>query len=183
MPLALAFDVNKIPLGPFDTRLWWLLIGLCVALLLTLQAVETAVEGAWPSDRRPSQFAPRARTVQASWAWVAMLIIPGGLLAIANVAALIWRDVKHTDAQLVGSVLLGIGWILFLLFSLDVLRLGRLMGNLGIVGPLALMLILIVGDILLLIGLTDILPAWHVVREAMDNGMKDVVHRLPIVGK
>lgn len=183
MPIALAIDVNKIPLGPFDTRLWWLLIGLCVALLLTLQAVETAVEGAWPSDRRPSRFLPRARTVQASWAWVALLIIPGGLLAIANVAALIWRDEKRSDAQLVGCVLLGIGWILFLLFSLDVFRLGRLMGNLGIVGPLALMLILIVGDILLVIGLKDILPAWHVVRDAMSNGMKDVIDRLPIVGK
>jgi len=87
MPIALAIDVNKIPLGPFDTRLWWLLIGLCVALLLTLQAVETAVEGAWPSDRRPSRFLPRARTVQASWAWVALLIIPGGLLAIAYLAS------------------------------------------------------------------------------------------------
>lgn len=182
MPIALILNPS-IPLGPFDTRLWWLLIGLCVALLLTLQAVETAVEGAWPSDRRAVRFTPRARTVQASWAWVAMLIIPGGLLAIANVAALIWREVPHTDAQVIGSVLLGIGWILFLLFSLNIFRLGRLFGNLGVVGPLALMLILIVGDILLIIGLTDVLPAWHIVRDAMDNGLRDIADRLPLVGK
>jgi len=28
-----VFDFNQIPLGPFDTRLWWLLIAIAVALV------------------------------------------------------------------------------------------------------------------------------------------------------
>lgn len=172
---------DRIPLGPFDSRLWWLLIGLCAALLLTVQAVETAVEGAWPHQRRPARFLPRARTVQASWALVAALVLPGALLAIGNVAALLWRDVSSTDAQVNGSVLLAIGWGLFLLFGLDVFRLGRLMGNLGVIGPLALLLILAAADVLLLIGLLDVLPSWEAVGEAIERGLRDLVNALPFV--
>ena len=36
-----------------DSRIW-LLIGLCVALVFTIQSVETATEGAWPHQRRPN---------------------------------------------------------------------------------------------------------------------------------
>ena len=43
-----------------DPRVW-LLIGLCVALVFTIQSVETATEGAWPHQRRPSRIAPQAR--------------------------------------------------------------------------------------------------------------------------
>ena len=34
-----------------DSRVW-LLIGLCVALVFTIQSVETATEGTWPHQRR-----------------------------------------------------------------------------------------------------------------------------------
>ncbi len=82
---------DRIPLGPFDNRLWWLLIGLCLALLLTVQAIETAIEGAWPHQRRASSLIPRDRIVQMSWGLVALLVIPGSLLLIGNVAVLMCR--------------------------------------------------------------------------------------------
>jgi hypothetical protein len=166
-------DWDRIPLGPFDTRLWWLLIGIAIALLFTVQAIETAVEGAWPHQRRPGNFLPRARVVQTSWAFVALLVIPGALLALGNVAVMIWKEPAQPEGQALGGTLLGIGWLLFLLFSLDILKLGRLMGNLGIVGPLALMILLIAADVFLYLALRDILPDWENVREAAEGQLKD----------
>lgn len=168
-------DWDRIPQGPFDSRLWWLLIGLSLALVFTVQAVETAVEGAWPHQRRSSQYAPKARTVQKSWALVALLVIPGALSAIGIVAVHLWRAPVSPDQQALGGVLVGVGWILFLLFGLNVFRLGTLMGNLGIIGPIAIVLLLIVGDILLLTAFLDILPALDVVRDATENGLRDVL--------
>jgi tryptophan-rich sensory protein len=166
-------DWSKIPLGPFDTRLWWLLIAIAITLLLTVQAIETAVEGAWPHQRRPGNFLPRARAVQTSWAFVAVLVVPGALLAIANVAVLIWKDPPRPEGLALGGTLLAIGWVLFLLFSLDVLNLGKLMGNLGIIGPLTLMVLLVVADILLYVAFRDIVPAWENVREAAEGQIRD----------
>jgi hypothetical protein len=167
-------DWSRIPLGPFDTRLWWLLIGIAIALLLTVQAIETAVEGAWPHQRRPSNYLPRARAVQTSWAFVALLVVPGAVLALANVSVLIWKpDLPQPEGLALGGWLLGIGWALFLLFSLDMLRLGRLMGNLGVIGPITIMAALLVADILLLIAFRDIVPEWTSIREAAEGQMRD----------
>lgn len=166
---------DRIPLGPFDDRLWWLLIGLCLALLLTIQAIETAIEGAWPHQRRASSLVPRERVVQLSWGLVALLVIPGALLLIGNVAILIWRDPEQPDQLRLGSALAGIGWALFLVFSLNMLRLGRLFTNLGLIGPLALVTLLLVGDILLLTAFLDILPEWDVVTESIENGLRDIL--------
>ncbi len=169
---------DRIPLGPFDDRLWWLLIGLCLALLLTVQAIETAIEGAWPHQRRASSLIPRERAVQLSWGLVALLVILGSLLLIGNVAVLIWRDPVRPDQLVPGSVLTGVGWVLFLVFSLNFLQLGRLFTNLGLIGPLALVAVLLIGDIMLLTAFLDILPAWDVVTESIENGLRDI---LPLV--
>ena len=166
-------DWDRIPLGPFDTRLWWLLIGIAIALLFTVQAIETAVEGAWPHQRRPGNFLPRARLVQTSWAFVALLVIPGALLALGNVGVMIWKEPIQPEGQALGGTLLGIGWLLFLLFSLDILRLGKLMGNLGIIGPIALMVLLVVADVFLYLALRDIIPEWKNIREAADGQVKE----------
>lgn len=164
---------DRIPLGPFDDRLWWLLIGLCVALLLTVQAIETALEGAWPHQRRTSRLLPRDRAVQMSWGLVALLVIPGALLLIGNVAVLIWRNPERPEQLVLGSVLTGIGWGLFLIFSLNTLRLGRLFSNLGLIGPLALVTLLVIGDVLALTAFLDILPEWDVVTDSIEDGLRD----------
>lgn len=166
---------DRIPLGPFDNRLWWLLIGLCLALILTVQAIETAIEGAWPHQRRAASLIPRDRVVQLSWGVVALLLIPGSLLLIGIVAVLIWRDPERPEQLVLGSVLTGVGWILFLVFSLNMLRLGRLFYNLGLLGPLALGALLLAGDILLLTAFLDILPEWDVVTESIENGLRDLL--------
>jgi len=72
-------------------------------------------------------------------------------------------------------MLLGIGWVLFLLFSLNVFRLGRLMESLGIIGPIAILILLIVGDILLYVSLREIMPSWKELRDGIEQGLRDLL--------
>ena len=174
VPDIFLISFDWLPLGPFDTRLWWLLIALFVALLFTIQSVESAIDGAWPHQRRPSNFLPRARAVQTGWAFVALLIIPGGLLAISNVVVAMWLDVEGTDAQALGGWLLGISWLVFLLGSLNIFGFTSLLNVVGILGTVLLVLVLLVADILLLSALLDILPDW----ETVEDGIRDGLERL-----
>lgn len=175
MPDVSDFQWDQIPLGPFDSRLWWLLIGLCLALLFTVQAIETAVEGAWPHQRRSSRVVPRTRWVQRSWGLIGLFVVVGALLAIGIVAVHLWLAPQSPDQQVLGGILVGVGWALFLLFSLNALGLGRLMGNLGIIGPIAILVILVVGDILLLTTFIEVVPEWPVVRDAIESGLRDAL--------
>lgn len=171
MPDFSSISFDWLPLGPFDTRLWWLLIGLTIAVLATIQSVESAVDGAWPHQRRPTRFLPGARAVQRGWAFVALLIIPGGLLAIANVAVAMWQDAGHTDSQVLGGWLLGISWIIFLFGTMNILGFTKLLAFVGISGTLILLLVLLIADIMLLSALLDILPGWDEVRDGIRDGL------------
>lgn len=164
-----------LPLGPFDSRLWWLLIALCVALLLTVQSVETAVDGAWPNQRRSSSFLPRARAVQTGWAIVAILLIPGALLAIGNVAIAMWQDIARTDTQVLGGWLLAISWAVFLIGSRNLLGVTRMLNVIGIAGTIVLLAILLIADLLLLSSFLDILPEWDVVEQGIRDGLARLI--------
>jgi hypothetical protein len=149
-----------------DSRTW-LLIALCVALVFTIQAVETATEGAWPHQRRPSRMAPRSRLAQGAWSLVALLLLPGILLGILNVAALVWRGLPHTQSQVLGGFFIGLIWIIFVGASTNFLGMSRILRQGGLAGPLALLLLVIAGDILLLAGLFAIVPDPNMVRDAL----------------
>ena len=150
-----------------DDRRLWLLVALCAALIFTIQAVEGSVEGVWPHQRRPARLAPGARAVQRVWSLVALLLLPGMLLAVLNLAVLLWRDLPHTDTQILGGFFVILAWLLFVGVSVDFLGLGRYMGQVGPVGPVAMMALLLVGDVLLLIALLDVLPPLATVRDAL----------------
>lgn len=145
----------------------WLLIGLCIALVLTIQSVETATEGAWPHQRRPSRIAPQARSAQGAWGAVALLLLPGIVLGILNVAILIWRGLPHTQSQVLGGFLIGLIWLVFVGASANVLGMGRLLRQGGPAGPLALLVLVIAGDLLLVAGLLTVLPDPELLREAV----------------
>lgn len=166
---------EQIPLGPFDSRLWWLLIALVIALIFTLQAIETAVEGFWPHQRRPTRYRQRARKVQRSWGIVAILLLPGALLLIGIVSVLIWQDPESPGHLAIGASLLGIGWVLFLAFSLNWFNLGRIIGNVGLIGPIALMVLLLVADLVLLDVFLGIVPPWEEVTGAVEEWVQDTV--------
>jgi hypothetical protein len=150
-----------------DDRRVWLLIGLCVALVFTIQSVETATEGAWPHQRRPSRIAPQARSAQGAWGAVALLLLPGIVLGILNVAVLLWRSLPHTQAHLMGGFLVGLIWIIFVGASANFLGMGRLLRQGGAAGPLALLVLVVAGDLLLLAGLLTILPDVETMRRAV----------------
>ena len=145
----------------------WLLVGLCVALVLTIQAVEASVEWVWPHQRRFARRTGRARAVQGVWALVALLLLPGLLLAVLNLAVLLWRGVDYTETQRLGSFFVGLAWAVFVLVSIDLFRFGRYMAEVGPVGPAALTVVLLVGDVLLLIALLEVLPSLETVRDAL----------------
>lgn len=162
----MSFENLRETLRLGDSRIW-LLLGLCIALVFTIQSVETATEGAWPHQRRPSRMAPRARTAQGAWGLVAMLLLPGLLLAILNVAVLVWRSFPYNQAQIIGAFLVGLIWVIFVAASANLLGMGSLLRQGGAAGPIALLVILIAGDLLLLAGLLNILPDPDVIRSAI----------------
>ncbi|MCO5215867.1 MAG: hypothetical protein M9953_03295 [Thermomicrobiales bacterium] len=169
------FDTSRIPTGPFDTWLWWLLILVVVALLFSLQALETAVEGAWPHQRHDNEYIPGARGVKGAWALAAILIVPGGVALIGVIAVLIWRDYPYPDGFALGGWLLALGWLFFLMFGLNWLGMGKVLGSLGMLGPLAISFILIAANLILFVTLRSILPPWDVTREAMQNGIHSLL--------
>jgi hypothetical protein len=175
MPDLSDLSWDRVPNGPFDDRLWWVLIALSVALLLTVQGIETAVEGAWPHQRRTTRLVPRERSIQLSWGLVALLVIPGALLLIGIVSLVLWRDPELPDYTTAGIVLTVTGWGLFLLFSLDTRWFGRLFRNLGLIGPIALVAVLLMGDILLLSAFLDIVPDWDTLIDSIEQGLRDIL--------
>jgi hypothetical protein len=152
-----------------DDRVLWLLIGVSIAMLFTLQAVEAAVEGAWPHQRRPSQMTPSERSAHWIWGVVALLVLPGALLEMLILSVRAWHKLDHTETQVLGSVFVGIGWILFLLVSQDWLPLRRYLARVGPVAPLAVIGMLLIGDVLLLTAFVDIRPTVDDVRDALPS--------------
>ena len=163
------FDLDSIPSGPFETPLWWVLIGVVIALLFTLQALETAVEGAWPHQRRDNEYVPGTKGVKPAWALAATLLVLIGIVVV-----MIWQDLAAPDGANLGGWLLGLGWLLFLVFGLNLFGLGRLLGTLGMLGPLAIGFVLLIADALLLVTLLDVLPEWSTVWD----GIKDLIETL-----
>jgi hypothetical protein len=147
----------------------WLLIGVSVAMMLTLEAVEEAVEGAWPHQRRAAGMARSERIAHPFWGIVAALVLPGALLEVGILAVMAWKHVNRPETLVVGSIMLGIGWVLFMLASIDRLRLRRLMVAAGAAAPLALAVVLLVADFLLLVAFTDIRPSVDSVRDAIKS--------------
>ena len=149
-----------------DPRVWGL-IGLALATILTLQAVETAVEGAWPHQRRLGRTAMAARSGQRAWAVVALLLLVALLLAILNLSVIAWRNLDLGASQIVGAGLTGVAWLLFLLATTDRIAPGRYLRGLGAAGPATLTIVLLAGGALLLVTFLDILPPIQEVRDAL----------------
>src|SRR3954454_16087761 len=133
-----------------DNHQLWLLIAVSVAMLFTLEAVEEAVEGAWPHQRRRGGMGVGERHAQPVWALVAMLVLPGAILIMLNLAVMAWKQLSKTDTLVLGAILLGAGWTLFLLNGVDRLRVRRFIAAAGPAAPLVLALVLVVADFLLL---------------------------------
>ena len=159
-------DAFRDFLSSIDPRVW-ALIGVALATILTLQAVETAVEGAWPHQRRLGRTAMAARSGQGAWAVVALLLLVALLLTILNLSVIAWRELDLQTAQVVGAGLIAVAWVLFLLATTDRIAPGRYLRGLGAAGPATLTIVLLAGGALLLVTFLDILPPLDEVRDAL----------------
>ncbi len=140
-----------------DGRLW-LLIGLSVAMLFTIEAIEDFTDGAWPQMRRSSGYFDVLGSARTLWITVAMLVLPGLVLTILNLAVLVWQDLPYDNTLLLGTIFIIVGWLLFLATTIDLAGIGEFLERSGVVAPLSLVVVLIVGDMLLLIALIQIFP-------------------------
>jgi hypothetical protein len=147
----------------------WLLVAVCLAMVFTIEAVEEALEGAWPHQRRVTSMRMSERRAHPFWGVVALLVLPGAVLVALNLAVLAWKKLPHEQTLVLGSILLGAGWVVFLLSSIDRLRVRRFFTAAGPAAPLALALILLVADVLLLIAFIDIRPSLDAVRDALPS--------------
>jgi hypothetical protein len=154
------------PLQP-ENQMLWILIGVCVALVFTLEAVHTAIDGAWPHQRRPSRMLSHERTAQTIWGLVAIFILIGGLLTIANLGILLWQDLDYVDGQVLAGILLAIAWVVFLLMSIDRFGIRAYLSSVGPVAPLAILVMLIIANILFALTLADIWPSLSELRDSL----------------
>lgn len=145
----------------------WALLGLCVVTIATLQVVETAIEGAWPHQTRVSRLPAGARRGQSLWGIAAGLLLPGLLLAIANLAIMVWKDLDASETFTTGMIVLGVGWLIFVLASTERTPVGSYLRQLGMAGPLTVTILLLASDVLLLGTLLDIWPPLDDFREAL----------------
>lgn len=140
-----------------DPRLW-LLIGVAILLIFTIEAVESYVEGPWPQLRHAAPAFRSQAIGRSLWSSVAFLLLPGIVLALLNLGILVWKGLPQNSTQIFGAFFLSLGWLIFALTSIDLLGFGRYMRKVGIAAPLALSVCLLVGDLLLLAALLDLLP-------------------------
>jgi hypothetical protein len=140
-----------------DPRLY-LLIGVAILLIFTIESIESYVDGAWPQLRHDAP-AFRAQAIGRSlWVTVAFLLLPGLVLALGNLGLLVWKGLPQNSTQIFGAFFLGIGWLVFTITSINLVGLGRYMRKVGPAAPLALLVCLLVGDLLLLASLLDLIP-------------------------
>jgi hypothetical protein len=150
-----------------DNRVLWALILVGVAMVFTLEAVQSAIEGAWPHQRRPSTMLPHQRTAQSGWAIVAVATIAGGLLLITNLAIVLWQDLEHTDSQVLSGILLGAAWALFMSVSIERFGIRGYVTSIGVTAPIAALALLIVSITLLSLSLVEIWPPESAFRDAL----------------
>lgn len=150
-----------------DNYLLWALIGVSIAMVFTLEAVQSAVEGAWPHQRRPSTMLPRERSAQSVWGLVAIALIAGGLLLLSTLAVLLWQELDHSETQVAGGVLLGVSWLFFLMVSIDRFGIRGYITSIGLAAPIAVLIMLTMSIILLTLSIIDIWPPEDEFRDSL----------------
>ena len=95
----------------------------------------------------------------------------GAILALANLAAILWNDADSTRTMTIGGVLLVVGGVVFMLASMNWLGVRHALRETGAIGPIALAILLLVADLMLLSAFIDVAPT---LKELMD-GVKDLI--------
>ncbi|MCS7051605.1 MAG: hypothetical protein NZL87_08335 [Thermomicrobium sp.] len=141
----------------FDLRLW-LLVVVSALLLVTIELTEDYLERGWPRVRRPVDGWASSEGVRLSWTAVGILVFPGIVLLLLNLAVLLWRDLGWSPVFVLGLLLTGLGWAGYLLLVSQIGGVDEYFEGIGATLPLALVAVLLVGDLLLLVAFLSVLP-------------------------
>lgn len=146
-----------------DMRFWVVTItSLC--LILTIERVQAYAHGPWPQLRRDGERRPVAMGNPAAWFGVMVLLLPGLVLLLANVAILLWAKYPRRSVQVLAAFLLILPWIVFTVGSLDRLGIGPYMRRVGIALPIALCVSITLADLLLFFTFLDLVESTNLVQ-------------------
>lgn len=141
-----------------DARFWVVAIT-SVCLILTIERVQAYANGPWPQLRRDSERRPVAMGNPAAWFGVMVLLLPGLVLLLANVAILLWAKYPRRSVQVLAAFLLVLPWLVFTVGSFDGLGVGPYMRRVGIALPIALCVSIALADLLLFFTFLDLVQS------------------------
>lgn len=146
-----------------DTRFWIVAIT-SLGLFLTIERVQAYANGPWPQLRRDSERRPVAMGNPAAWFAVMILLLPGLVLLLANVAILLWAKYPRRSVQILAAFLLILPWLVFTIGTFDELGVGAYMRRVGIALPIALCVSLMLADLLLFFTFLDLVDSTNLVQ-------------------
>jgi hypothetical protein len=146
-----------------DTRFWVVAIT-SLGLILTIERVQAYAHGPWPQLRRDGERRPVAMGNRAAWFAVMILLLPGCVLLLANVAILLWAKYPRRSVQVLAAFLLILPWLVFTIGSFDELGVGPYMRRVGIALPIALCVSLMLADLLLFFTFLDLVESTNLVQ-------------------
>lgn len=141
-----------------DSR-FWIVIFTSFGLLLTIERVQAYANGPWPQMQRDRERRPIAMGNPTAWFAVMILLLPGLVLLLANVAILLWAKYPRRSVQVLAAFLLLLPWIIFTVGSIEGLGLAAYMRRVGIALPIALCVSLALADLLLFFTFLDLVES------------------------
>ncbi|MGI8856854.1 MAG: hypothetical protein ACR2JW_13975 [Thermomicrobiales bacterium] len=146
-----------------DTRFW--VVGITsLCLILTIERVQAYANGPWPQLQRDGERRPVAMGNPAVWFGVMILLLPGLVLLLANVAILLWAKYPRRSVQVLAAFLLILPWLVFTIGSFDGLGVGAYMRRVGIALPIALCVSLGLADLLLFFTFLDLMDSTNLIQ-------------------
>jgi hypothetical protein len=138
-----------------DTRLWVIAL-LFIIFILSIERVEAYLDGPWPHQRRgDDRYNPLAPGSRSAWLAVAILLLPGMLLAVVNTVVRFSRSFPLDTLHWMGLGLVLLAWIVFVAGSANILHFGQYLRRVGLITPAALLVCLLLGDLMLLLSLLE----------------------------
>src|SRR5690348_3445118 len=95
-----------------DSR-FWIVVLTSLCLFLTIERVQAYANGPWPQLQRDRERRPVAMGNPMVWFAVMVLLLPGLVLLLANVAILLWAKYPRRSVQVLAAFLLMLPWVVF----------------------------------------------------------------------
>lgn len=133
----------------------WVIGLLFMIFILSIERVEAYVDGPWPHQRRGNDRLNPLAGTRSAWLAVAILLLPGTLLAVINTVVRFTRGQSYDNLHWMGWGLVMLAWLVFVAGSANILHFGSYLRRIGLITPAALLVCLLLGDLLLLLSLLE----------------------------